>query len=154
MAAARVEGIAASERKWLDDHLASCSECSTEASALDTALGLLRALPVAASPDLVRRTRFAVRQRAGQLHSERPAAIGLWIATAMSTLWMALTAPYVWRAFAWFGRAAQIPDAMWQLGFVMWWFLPATVLAAAAAWRLTAKDEDSNWAAEMYWGHQ
>jgi hypothetical protein len=154
MVAARVEGIGAGERDWLDDHLASCGECSNEASALDAAIGSLRTLPFAASPELVRRTRLAVRWRAEQLNPERPRSAPLWIATGMSTTWMVLTAPYVWRAFAWFGRIAHIPDAMWQLGFVVWWFLPATIVAAAAAWRHKAKHEDSNWATEINWGHQ
>ena len=46
--------------------------------------------------------------------------------------------PAVRRAFAWFGRVSHVPDAMWQAGFVMWWFLPATILAAAVSWRRTA----------------
>ena len=145
LAAARVESIAAGERDWLDGHLAACRECSAEAQALDAAIASLRALHVAASPELARRASLAMRRHAGQLDAERARMAPLWIATAMSAVWMVLTMPYVWRGFAWFGRVAYIPDPMWQAGFVLWWFLPATMLAAVAAWRHKA---------EMNWGHR
>jgi hypothetical protein len=81
-----------------------------------------------------------VRRRAEELQEERARAMALWIATGMSTFWMIATAPYLWEAFAWFGRVARIPDAVWQIGFLLCWFLPATVLAVAAAWRHKTSD--------------
>jgi anti-sigma factor RsiW len=144
MAAARVEGIAASDRDWLDRHLASCHECSHEGSVWDAAILSLRALPVSANPELVRQTSLAVHRRAHQLHAERTRTAALWITTGMSTILIILTAPYVWWAFARFGRIAHIPDAMWQLGFLMWWFLPATILGAVAVWRHTARQDGSS----------
>jgi anti-sigma factor RsiW len=131
LAATRVEGIAAGERDWLDRHLASCPECSSEASALDAAIRSLRAVPVAMSPEVVYRTRMAVYRRAEQLQAGRARAVPLWIATVASAVWSIVTAPYAWETFAWFGRFARVPDLVWQAGFVMWWFLPATVVAAA-----------------------
>jgi hypothetical protein len=146
MVAVRVEEIGPAERQWLQTHLNSCRECANEAAALDAALGALGALPVTASAELVQRSRRAVRQRAEQLETERQRAAPLWIAAAMSVIWMIVTAPYVWRALAWLGRTAGLPDSMWQAGFVVWWFLPATLLALAAAWKYSAN--------EMNWGQQ
>jgi anti-sigma factor RsiW len=146
MVAARIEEIAPAERGWLQNHLASCPDCSKQATALDAAIRSLRALHVTASPELVDRTSRAVRGRAEQMEAERRDTTLLWIATAVTAVFMVGTAPYVWQAFGWFGRIAQIPDPAWQLGFLVWWFLPATVLAGAAAWKHTAK--------EMNWGHQ
>jgi anti-sigma factor RsiW len=135
LTAHRVEGIQAAERDWLEGHLASCAECSRAAEALDSAIRSLRALPVVAGPELVRQTRLAVHSRAEQLHGARSRSVPLWIATAVSSVLMVLTTPFVWQTFAWFGRLAHIPNDVWLVGFLMWWFLPATILAAAAAWR-------------------
>jgi len=148
MRVAQVEGIRAGDREWLDRHLESCLECSSQAPALSAAVEFLRAFPVMAGPELVRQTRMAVYDRAQQLHASRARFAPLWIATAMSSIGVILTTPYVWQTFVWFGQTARIPNAVWQVGFLMWWFMPATVLAAAAAWRHASRDDVSNWVIE------
>ena len=154
LAEAAVEEIAASERAQLDRHMAGCPECLSEAAALAAAVQSLRAVPVSASPELVQRTRLAVRSRVQELHTARARSAPLWIAAAMCTAWMIATTPGVWRMLAWIGRIVHMPDAVWQAGFLMWWFLPATVLAAAAAWRHTAKGEVSDWVTQNNWGQR
>lgn len=138
LAAARAEGIAPAERQWLDSHLAACPQCASEASALARAIQSFRGVPVVAPPLLVARTRLRVRRRAEELRAERERMFPLWVAVALSAAWMLLTTPYTWWAFGWLGRTAGVPDAAWQLGFLLWWFLPATVLAAIAAWRYSS----------------
>src|SRR5688572_15535036 len=133
-AADLVEGIPAAEREWLDAHLAACGECANEARALAAAIRSVRAFHLSANPDAVRRTRLAVHQRAGQRRREQERAASIWIAVAASSVWAIITTPYAWSAFASFGQSFQLPDAAWQLGFLMWWFLPATALAAVAGW--------------------
>jgi anti-sigma factor RsiW len=140
LTAHRVEGIQAAERDWLERHLASCTECASAAETLNDAIRSLRAFPVFADPELVRQTRLAVRSRAEQLQSARTQSTALWIATAVSSVLMILTTSFVWQTFAWLGRITQIPSPVWEVAFLMWWFLPATVLAAAAAWRHNAND--------------
>jgi anti-sigma factor RsiW len=144
MAAARIGDITRAERDWLDDHLASCRECAAESTSMDAAISFLRAAHVEASPELLLRTRRAVQQRAVELESAGTSSAPLWIATAVSTICMVLTAPFAWGVFGWAGRLVNIPQPIWQAAFVMWWFLPATLLAAAAAWKKS----------EMNWGHQ
>jgi anti-sigma factor RsiW len=151
MKAALVEGIGAGEHEWLNDHLAVCPECAKEARAFAAAIQSLHALPIVAGAELVHQTRLAVRSRAAQLQAARARSTPLWIAAAMSSVFMILTAPYVWQAFTWVGRMAQIPGAVLEVGFLMWWFLPATVVAAAAAWRRAAIDGDSDWVTESSW---
>jgi anti-sigma factor RsiW len=143
--AARIEGVAGSERAWLDNHLAACGDCAKEAGALDAAIGSLRTLSFKAGAQVVNRTRLEVRRRIEEREAEAPRTV-LWIAMVVSAGWMALTAPYVWRGLAWFGRAAGLPDPVWQASFLMWWFLPATLLGAVAVWRSRT--------AEIQWGHQ
>src|SRR4030095_1626022 len=101
----------------------------------------LRLVPVTAPAEMVRRTAFAVRRQAEQRLSQREPAVMLWAAAAISSLSAILTTPYIWAAFAWFGRMFHVGNIVWQLAFLMWWFLPATVLAAAAAWRHAAMQE-------------
>jgi hypothetical protein len=100
---------------------------------------------VLASEETVYRTRLAVRRRAEEMRVERARALPLWVAVTVSAAWILLTTPYVWAAFAWLGRAARVPDPVWQGGFVMWWFLPGTVLAAIMAWRPAGRLEFTNW---------
>jgi anti-sigma factor RsiW len=133
--ARRVEGISSAEHDWLERHLASCDECSSAAESLDATIQALRSSPVVANPELVRQTRLAVRSRAEELRAARSRSLPLWIATAVSSLSMILTTSYVWQVFAWFGQMTHVSSVVWQAGFLLWWFFPATVLAAAAAWR-------------------
>jgi len=142
MAADAVEGITSAERDWLSRHLSGCSECSNEAGALSATIGAMRMSPIAATPELLRRTKLAVHTRAEELKAEREWSAPVWIATAISSVLLILTTPYVWRTLAWFGHTVHLPDAVWQVGFLIWWFLPGTVLAAAAASRVTA---EANW---------
>jgi anti-sigma factor RsiW len=154
LAAAAVEEITANERDWLGRHLEDCPECSSEAAALAAAVQSLRSTPVSISPEIVQRTRLAVRSRAQELHAARARSLPLWIAAAMSSVWMIATTPLMWWTLAWLGRSVNVPDAVWQVAFLMWWFLPATVLAAAAAWRHTVKGEVSDWTAQIDWGQR
>jgi len=153
IAARHVEGISAADRVWLDTHLDACAPCSREASAVADAIGSLRAAPVHASAQAVWRTRLAVRRRAEELRSQRERAVALWSAVAIAAGWVLLTTPFAWWTFAALGRAARAPDAVWQAGFLLWWFLPATVLAAIMAGRHAGERADrSHWITHTNWG--
>jgi anti-sigma factor RsiW len=140
LTAAAVEGITTSERDDLEHHLASCVECSNEAEALTAAIRSLRAFPVAVSPNLASRTKMAVRIRAQELQAERARLTPIWIASALSSICMIFTTPFIWQAFDRLGQVASIPEPVLKIGFLMWWFLPATVLAAAIAFRQTTEN--------------
>jgi len=142
----QVEGIRGDERDWLNDHLASCPECSSAADSYVAAVQSLRRLSMPAAPELVRQTRLMIRVRAEQLRAERGRSAPLWIATAVSSISMIVTTSYAWEAFGWLGRVGHIPAIVWQVGFVTWWFFPATLLGAVAAWR--------HWVTESNWGHR
>ena len=133
--AARVEGISDKERQWLDAHLAGCAECSGEAAVLAAAIDSLQALSRDTGPEVVRRTSAAVHRRAGEIRVKREHAVPLWTAVAASSVWAIITTPYVWSTFAWLGHELYLGDTVWQVGFLMWWFLPATAFGCIAAWR-------------------
>ena len=142
LAMRRVEGIAEIEEQWLEDHLAHCDACSNAAQALTHAINAVRSFSVTARPEAVRRASVAVRLRAEQIRQERERTIPIWIAAAMSAALAILTTPYTWAAFAWLGRLLQVPDITWQVGFLMWWFLPATVVGAVVARRRTISNQE------------
>lgn len=150
--ASRVEGVAADERQWLDAHLEQCAACAKESSTVAAVLDSFRAAPVVASDDLVHRTRLAVRRRSELLAAERARTVPLRIAVAFSAIWTMLALPYTWWTFEWLGRGTGMPDVVWQAGFVSWWFLPATVMAAIVAAR-QARESTRNleWTRETSW---
>jgi hypothetical protein len=149
---ARIEGISSGESQWLDAHLEGCVECSIEARSLAAAMDSLRALSVTAPVDVVRRTSLAVHRLAEQRSRKQEPAAFLCVAAAMASVWAILTTPFTWAAFAWLGHLFQVSDVIWQMGFLIWWFLPGTVLAAVLAWQHNARrDTDSAWATEPNW---
>ncbi|MGC2530925.1 MAG: hypothetical protein WA639_24530, partial [Candidatus Acidiferrum sp.] len=54
----------------------------------------------------------------------------LWIMCAMSWALGIATAPYVWRAFEWAGEHIGVPRLVWEMGFGLWWMIPALIAAA------------------------
>ena len=131
IAEGRVEGISGRDREWLDQHLADCPDCNRLACATDRALESLRSLSVPLPPALASRTQLRVYLRASQMRERRSAGWASWAACGFSWAVGIASAPYVWRGFEWLGHRAGLPSIMWQMGFVLWWTVPALVAAAA-----------------------
>jgi len=130
LAQSLVEGIAPAEQGWLDAHLRECSSCSREAEATRELLGALRRMPVIVPSDLAARTQLRVRLRAQQSSEATSHNALLWIITAASWLLGIFSAPLVWRGFAWLGEWANLPKPVLELGFVLWWAVPALIALA------------------------
>jgi hypothetical protein len=126
----RVEGLLPQERIRLDAHLEDCASCASLAASTDYALRALRAVPVLLPPALADRTRLRVYLRARQAREREAGGWALWILCGLSWALGIATAPHVWRAFEWFGRSTGTPAVIWQMGFGLWWALPALVAAA------------------------
>lgn len=148
IAAQCVEGIPPAERAWFDAHLESCEECAALAAATERAIGALRGSSPVLDPGVVRATQLRVRARALELQERQARLRPLWVACAISWLWVALTTPYLWRGFRWLGQAAGVSDPVWQTGFLLGWFLPATLVAAALLWRHSQQAEERRRLAE------
>jgi hypothetical protein len=124
----RIEGISSADQNWLRQHLAECQGCAARAAATEQALRSLRSLSVPLPKALASRTQFRVRMRAHQLRSEpRWRLVG--VACGISWAFGAATAPYVWRGLEWAGHRMGVPNIVWELGFGLWWALPAAVVA-------------------------
>ncbi len=141
---AAVEQLTPAEESWLGRHVAECADCARVAGRLDEVVRSLRSAPAAFDPALVEVTRRRVRERARQL-APRRASLGLiWASCALTWVWVALSAPYIWKGCAWVGRVLGVPNWAWQMSFGLWWMLPALAVAAAlivhSAGRATPED--------------
>ena len=130
VAASMVGEISRLDRQWLESHLEGCPYCAHRAEAVANAIQALRSVSVKLDPSLVRVTKERVRRRAATLATQTSQRVLWWTAAATSLSWMALSAPYVWRWHSWLAGQLGIPDWVWQMGFGLWWLLPA--LAALA----------------------
>lgn len=143
--AAQVENIPADERRWLDAHLETCTPCSAEARAIADSINSLRGFGVNAPPNVVRRTSLAVHQRAEQRRRERESITFVGMAVVASVFWAIVVTPYAWTTFAGLGESLHLSGAAFVTVFLMLWFLPATILGAAAAWKRIERDSGSDW---------
>src|SRR5271170_8386448 len=124
-----VEGISQPERDWLSAHLRECAACVQVAQQTSNALRTLRSAPIPLPRGLVGRTQFRVQLRAQEMREREPKRRLLWIMCATSWALGIATAPYVWRAFEWAGDRMGLPRLVWEMGFGLWWTIPAVVAA-------------------------
>jgi len=126
-----IDGLAPAEQAWLDSHLRQCEACSRETASTRELLRALRTVPVAVPHDLAARTQMRVRLRAQQAAQASDSNLVLWVLTAASWLLGVFSAPLVWRGFAWVGTQLNLPKPVLELGFVLWWAIPALIAVAA-----------------------
>jgi hypothetical protein len=140
----RVEGISTADQRWLQQHLAECAGCAARAAATEQAIRSLRGLSVSLPAALASRTQFRVRMRAQQLRGE-PRWRVVWAACGISWAFGAATAPYVWRGLEWAGHRLSIPNFIWELGFGLWWALPAVVVAVILLMENAGRSSATDW---------
>jgi anti-sigma factor RsiW len=120
-------GLAAQDRAWLDAHLQDCPACSSRAQATENALRALRTEVIPFPSGLASRAQFRVRLRAQQLQEREPRSLAVWAVAGVSWALGIATAPYVWQLFAWMGERLHVPKLAWELGFGLWWLIPALI---------------------------
>jgi hypothetical protein len=141
----RVEGISQAERDWLAAHLQECAQCAEQARQTEQALRSLRAAAVPLPSGLASRTQFRVQLRLQEMREREPKRRTLWAACAVSWVFGIASAPYVWRLFQWFGERTGVPKLVWELGFGLWWTIPALFAAAVLLMESSRKDEQADW---------
>ncbi len=141
----RVEGISQGERDWLTAHLQDCRQCAELVRQTDEALRGLRTTAIPLPSGLARRTQFRVRLRAQELREQAPKRRALWFACALSWAFGIASAPYVWRLFAWFGERTGVPKLVWELGFGLWWTIPALFAAAVLLMENSRRGDEPDW---------
>jgi len=125
-----VEELSELEREWLDAHLQECVECADVAESTENALRTLRSTAIPFPSGLASRTQFRVRLRAQQLEERAPRRLAIWAIAGVSWALGIATAPYVWQLFAWGGERLHVPKLAWELGFGLWWLIPALIAGA------------------------
>jgi anti-sigma factor RsiW len=141
----RVEGISAAERSWLEQHLTECEGCAEQARATEEAIRALRGVAIPLPRTLASRAQMRVRLRAEQLQEYEPRWRMLWTACGISWAFGAVTAPYVWRGLEWVGHRMGMPKIIWELGFGLWWALPAIVVAMALLVTGGGRTDERSW---------
>jgi hypothetical protein len=126
-----VEGLCGTEQFWLDQHLHECADCTRETSRTSDLLQALRNVPVVLPHDLRARTQLRVRLRAQKSALDSEGSSLLWVIAGFSWLVGVLSAPLVWRGFAWAGNHLHVPKLAMEMGFVLWWVVPALFAVAA-----------------------
>lgn len=144
----RIEGLAQSERDWLSAHLNECGECSASAQQTDAALRSLRTMSIPFPSGLARRTQFRVRLRAQELREREPQRRLMWITCGVSWALGVASAPYVWQAFQWIGAHTGAPKLVLQIGFGLWWSIPALIAAGVILLESARQSSGSEWAEE------
>jgi hypothetical protein len=145
IAQGRIEGIAEADSTWLRSHLDECDFCAEHARQTDRALRLLRTAAIALPDGLASRTQFRVRLRAMELREREPKRRALWLACAVSWAFGIMSTPYVWSLFQWFGQRSGVPKAVWEVGFGLWWTIPALFAAAVLLMETSRKGEQADW---------
>jgi hypothetical protein len=92
-------------------------------------LRALRSTPVTADARLVRATQMRVRFHANRLRETRQRMWLVGLSCLGVGLSATLTAPLVWRLFAWLGEDAGVSNVVWQAGFACFWVLPVLVVS-------------------------
>jgi predicted anti-sigma-YlaC factor YlaD len=145
IARARVEGIAEADSAWMRAHLEECESCAEHARQTDRALRLMRTAAIPLPPGLASRTQFRVRLRAQQLREREPKRRAMWLACAVSWAFGIASAPYVWRLFQWFGERTGVPKLVWELGFGLWWTVPALFFLVVVLMEKVRHGSESDW---------
>ncbi|HKW64247.1 MAG TPA: hypothetical protein VJN89_16965 [Candidatus Acidoferrum sp.] len=145
VAKSRVEGLAQSESDWLTAHLQDCEFCNEHERQTDGALRALRTSPISLPADLASRTQFRIRLRAMELREREPKRRMLWLACAASWIFGIASAPYVWRVFAWFGQVTGAPKLLLEIGFGLWWTIPALFAVIVLLLESARQSEEPQW---------
>jgi Putative zinc-finger len=128
----RIEGVLPdADRAWLAEHLRTCDACEGAAGETERALASLRSVRVELPRGLASRTQMRVRLRADELHERSAGHKLIWAVSGVSWALGVASAPWVWRGFAWVGEHAGMPKPVWEIGFLLWWAVPALLAAGA-----------------------
>jgi hypothetical protein len=141
----RVEGISPVDHDWLSAHLEECVDCAARARHTEHALRSLRTMSIPLPSGLASRTQFRVQLRLQELREREPKRRAVWVACVVSWAFGIVSAPYVWRLFQWFGQRTGVPKLVWELGFGLWWTIPALFFVIVVFMEKMRQSSESDW---------
>jgi hypothetical protein len=130
-----VEGLASGEQTWLNAHCEECAGCSSEFSSTREILQALRTVHVATPRDLAARAQLRVRLRAAEAGQSSRSGFLIWAVTILSWVLGVVSAPVVWRGFAWAGAHFGFPKPALEMVFLLWWAIPALFAVGAVLYQ-------------------
>jgi hypothetical protein len=130
-----VEGLASGEQTWLNAHCEECAGCSSEFSSTREILQGLRSVHVATPRDLAARAQLRVRLRAAEAGQSSRSGFLIWAVTILSWVLGVVSAPVVWRGFAWAGAHFGFPKPALEMVFLLWWAIPALFAVGAVLYQ-------------------
>ena len=135
-------GLSPAQHTWLRFHLQECEACRNYVETAEEMVRALRSLPLAADSRLVRATQMRVRFHAGRLQETRQRLWLMSMACLGVGLSATLTAPLLWRLFAWLGHWAGVSTLVWQAGFIVFSVAPALAVSVLLLARGTHWTDD------------
>jgi hypothetical protein len=124
-----VEGIADDESRWLEMHLRECEQCASFDRALSGTEHALRSFSVMASASLVESTQARVHARARQLREQQSRMTLIAISFCLGVVTSTLTAWIWWKFGYWAAERLGLPSSIVEPGVLLFWLLPAIVIA-------------------------
>ena len=124
-----LEGMADADARWLEIHLQECEECAGFDRALSGAAHTVRAVSVMASAALVDSTRARVRVRAQQLREQQARTMMIAVSFCLGVVTSTLTAWVWWECGGWVADRLGLPSGIVGPGVLLFWLLPAIVIA-------------------------
>ena len=128
-----VEGITENDARWLASHLDECPECAGFALAMSGAEQAVRSVTVMASAALVASTQARVHARAEQLREQQSRMVLIGVSFCLGVLTSTLTAWVWWKCGAWVAERLGLPVGIVEPGVLLFWLLPAIVIAVLMA---------------------
>lgn len=147
IAAARVEGIPAADREWLDAHLETCGDCSARARSVEKSITALRLASVPVDPCLIDETRKRVHLRAMEMRKDAEQTKALWISCALSWVFGVVSAPLLWEGLKWIDQRLALPQAVGWVAFPILWIVPAVLIGMGFAWKRSHAPSENGYTA-------
>jgi len=80
-----------------------------------------------------------------ELREREPKRRMLWLACAASWIFGIASAPYVWRVFEWIGQLTGMPKLVLEIGFGLWWTIPAVFAVIVLLLESARQSEEPEW---------
>jgi len=140
------DSLSGAQQEQLRAHLQDCADCRSYAETAVKALQALRSVNIAAGTRLVHATQTRVRFHAARLREARERMWLVGLACLAVGLSATLTAPLLWRLFAWIGESMGLSALVWQTGFAVFFIAPALVVSLLLIARgAHLSDQTRNW---------
>jgi anti-sigma factor RsiW len=127
-----VSGTASpADERWLQEHLAACSECAALLDRAQAVRSALRSAPLMADPKMVDATRRRALRFAAELQERESHRLWMRLSIGVAAVLAWVSMPLLWQAAQWVGAQTMQPQLTAVLVFLGFGLLPALLAGAA-----------------------